>query len=49
MAKGFTVKAAAPKSKAPDWDYDAIRERMKGKKEILRASFLPFVILVSII
>ena len=31
MAKGFTVKAAAPKAKAPDWDYDAIKERMKGK------------------
>ena len=31
MAKGFTVKAAAPKAKVPDWDYDAIKERMKGK------------------
>ena len=31
MAKGFTVKAAAPKVKVPDWDYDAIKERMKGK------------------
>ena len=31
MAKGFTVKAAAPKAKEPDWDYDAIKERMKGK------------------
>ena len=31
MAKGFTVKAASPKAKAPDWDYDAIKERMKGK------------------
>ena len=31
MAKGFTVKANAPKKKAPDWDYDAIKERMKGK------------------
>jgi len=31
MAKGFTVKAAAPKAKAPDWDIDAIKERMKGK------------------
>ena len=31
MAKGFTVKAAAPKAKAPDWDYDAIKARMKGK------------------
>ena len=31
MAKGFTVKAAAPKAKVPDWDYDAIKARMKGK------------------
>ena len=31
MAKGFTVKAATPKKKEPDWDYDAIKERMKGK------------------
>ena len=31
MAKGFTVKAAAPKTKVPDWDYTAIKERMKGK------------------
>ena len=31
MAKGFTVKANAPKKKAPDWDYDAIKARMKGK------------------
>ena len=31
MAKGFTVKAAAPKAKAESWDYDAIKERMKGK------------------
>ena len=29
MAKGFTVKAAAPKAKAPDWDYDAIKEKYK--------------------
>ena len=31
MAKGFTVKAASPKAKATDWDYDAIKARMKGK------------------
>ena len=31
MAKGFTVKANAPKTKKEDWDYDAIKARMKGK------------------
>ena len=32
MAKGFTVKANAPKvSKAPEWDIAAIKARMKGK------------------
>ena len=32
MAKGFTVKASAPpKKKGPEWDYDAIKARMKGK------------------
>jgi len=32
MAKGFTVKAAAPKkADNPDWDYGAIKERMRGK------------------
>jgi len=31
MAKGFTVKAAAPKPKVEDWDITAIKERMKGK------------------
>jgi hypothetical protein len=33
MAKGFTVKAKAPtsSSSAPDWDYESIKERMKGK------------------
>jgi hypothetical protein len=31
MAKGFTVKAAAPQKTAEDWDYDAIKERMRGK------------------
>jgi hypothetical protein len=31
MAKGFTVKATAPKPKEQEWDYDAIKERMKGK------------------
>jgi len=30
MAKGFTVKAAAPTPKE-DWDIDAIKERMRGK------------------
>jgi hypothetical protein len=34
VAKGFTVKAATPKSKSStqEWDYVAIKERMKGKK-----------------
>ena len=33
MAKGFTVKAKTPKasSKGPEWDYEAIKARMKGK------------------
>jgi len=34
MAKGFTVKAATPtakKAESPEWDYDSIKERMKGK------------------
>ena len=32
MAKGFTVKANAPKpKKKEDWDIDAIKARMKGK------------------
>jgi hypothetical protein len=33
MAKGFTVKASAPKKqeKTELWDYDAIKQRMKGK------------------
>ena len=33
MAKGFTVKAKAPTkvSHKPEWDYDAIKERMRGK------------------
>jgi len=32
MAKGFTVKAKAPtRSSVEEWDYDAIRERMRGK------------------
>ena len=30
MAKGFTVKANAPKTKKKDeWDIDAIKKRMK--------------------
>ena len=33
MAKGFTVKAKAPVAeKKADWDYDAIKDRMRGKK-----------------
>ena len=33
MAKGFTVKATAPKpSKKATWDIPAIKERYKGKK-----------------
>ena len=34
MAKGFTVKAKAPATaeKAAEWDYDAIKDRMRGKK-----------------
>ena len=33
MAKGFTVKTVPPKkAKEPEWDYDAIKARMKGKK-----------------
>ena len=31
MAKGFTVKANAPKVKKEEWDIDAIKARMKGK------------------
>ena len=31
MAKGFTVKANTPKVKGPEWDYDKIKERMRGK------------------
>ena len=32
MAKGFTVKANAPKAKKKEeWDIAAIKERMKGK------------------
>ena len=31
MAKGFTVKTAAPKKKEADYDIDAIKARMKGK------------------
>ncbi len=32
MAKGFTVKAASPKVQEQAWDYDAIKERMRGKR-----------------
>ena len=31
MAKGFTVKANAPTKKKEEWDYQAIKERMRGK------------------
>ena len=31
MAKGFTVKAPTLKVTAPEWDYDKIKERMRGK------------------
>ena len=33
MAKGFTVKAKPPAAKNtdPEWDYDKIREMIKGK------------------
>ena len=31
MAKGFTVKANAPKKKEVEWDIPAIKERMRGK------------------
>ena len=34
MAKGFTVKASSPKPKKgdePQWDIDAIKQRMRGK------------------
>ena len=35
MAKGFTVKASKPKgpkkTSTPEWDYDAIKARMRGK------------------
>ena len=37
MAKGFTVKAKTPvkasveKTEKADWDYTAIKERMRGK------------------
>ncbi len=31
MTKGFTVKAKTPTNTEEAWDYDAIRERMRGK------------------
>lgn len=32
MAKGFTVKANAPKKgDAPEWDYDKAKELVRGK------------------
>ena len=36
VAKGFTVKAKAPqRSSEVEWDYDAIKERMRGKSIVL--------------
>ena len=32
MAKGFVVKAKNPSEAGPEWDYDAIKKRMAGKK-----------------
>jgi len=35
MAKGFTVKASKPKNKkkdVPEWDYEDIKARWRGKK-----------------
>ncbi len=37
MAKGFTVKASKPKNKKkdkPEWDYDKIKERWRGKRVV---------------
>jgi hypothetical protein len=31
MTKGFTVKAKPPTKSEQEWDYDAIKERMRGK------------------
>ena len=31
MAKGFTVKASKPTTQKQEWDYDAIKARMRGK------------------
>ena len=31
MAKGFTVKAKTPTTKAPEWDYAKAKEMIKGK------------------
>ncbi len=31
MAKGFTVKAKTPKASKPEFDYEAIKQRMQGK------------------
>ena len=32
MAKGFTVKTVPPNVQEPEWDFDAIKQRMQGKK-----------------
>jgi hypothetical protein len=46
MAKGFTVKAAAPPQKtAEDWDYDAIKERMRGKSIVFCLTWTEDVLL----
>ena len=37
MAKGFTVKASKPKKNKqdkPEWDYDKIKERWRGKRVV---------------
>ena len=36
MAKGFTVKAAAPKANTPSWDIDAIKERSVSVPIVVR-------------
>ena len=45
MAKGFTVKAKA-KEPEVEWDYEEIKERMKGKSQLYSA-FLEVDVLLS--
>ena len=45
MAKGFKVKTVAPKTKAPEWDIDAIKARWKGKAIVF--CYLAEVALIS--